>query len=159
MSPVCSSPSAPEHVLTVLASLTDCCYDAATEGPTACTCWVPIYDLDQQRPDTTAEPATRKLMCGDCAYRPDSPEKVGDPGYRGDANELERIAAQDRFWCHDGMRKPIKWRHPSGIEVDGHPGGYDPPTINGVPYKADGSPGVLCAGWDARRRALEANGG
>ena len=34
------------------------------------------------------------------------------------------------------------------------PGGYDPPIVDSVPYRTDGTPEELCAGWDARRRAL-----
>lgn len=139
-----------------------CCYGAAIYGPHRCTCWTPVYDLDQQPVDGQSvkllaagvEPVTRRLMCEDCAYRPGSPERSGDPSYVGDADRLEEIAAADRFWCHQGIRKPVKWRHPSGVEIDAHPGAYRPPSHDGVPYRADGTPAELCAGWDARRRAL-----
>jgi hypothetical protein len=153
---ICTSRTTPDHVAETFVKLMECCEGAIDDGAAGCTCWEPIYDLEQQQPDTNAEPTTRTRMCGDCAYRPDSPEKSGDPSYRGDAAELERIAATDRFWCHDGMRKPVKWRHPAGIEVDGHPGSYDPAIVDFTPYKADGTPGNLCAGWDARRKALKA---
>lgn len=29
-----------------------------------------------------------------------------------------------------------------------------PPIVNAVPYRADGTPAELCAGWSARSRAL-----
>lgn len=142
-----------------------CCAGAAMLGPERCTCWEAIHDLEQQPPDQEkvrwlaagVEPVTRDSMCGDCAYRPDSPERRGDPSYLGNAEDLERMAAYDRFWCHQGMRRRIAWRHPSGavFEKD-HPGSYDPPIIGGIPYRVDGSPGELCAGWDARRRAIAA---
>lgn len=153
---ICGEPTMPDHVGVTMAKLTECCDGAASKGPAWCTCWMPVYDLEQQQPDTSTAHAVRTGMCGDCAYRPGSPEKSGDDSYRGDANELERLAAQDRFWCHQGFRKPLRWRHPAGIEIDGHPGNYDPPSVDFVPYKANGTPGELCAGWDARRRALTA---
>lgn len=144
-----------------------CCEGSAFDGPGHCTCWEPVYNLTQQQPDKTAvrllaagvAPTVRPGgMCGDCAYRPGSPEKSGDPTFNGDADFLEEIAERgERFWCHDGNLIVVKWRHPkSGMEMPGHPGAYKPPIVNAVPYKADGTPSYLCAGWDARRRALEA---
>nr|MDT0660822.1 hypothetical protein [Micromonospora sp. DSM 115978] len=61
------------------------------------------------------------------------------------------------FWCHQGMRRPFRWEHPDGRTVDGSPDDYQPPTLAGVPFRADGSPGLLCAGWAARtsRRLLD----
>lgn len=140
-----------------------CCYGAAVFGAHRCTCWQPVYDLEQQPIDEQAahwlacgiEPVTRRRMCGDCAYRPDAPERNGVPGFAGDAETLERfVLTGSRFWCHVGIRRALKWVHPSGAEVPGHAGDYDPPKRGGVPYRADGSPGEVCAGWDARRRAL-----
>jgi hypothetical protein len=76
-------------------------------------------------------------------------------GYKGDAGKLELYAAMGhRFWCHDGLLRVVQWRHePSGVTIPAHPATYTPPVRDGVPYKADGSAGYLCAGWDARRRA------
>ena len=142
-----------------------CCMGSAMRGPHNCTCWEPVYDLQQQPVDQQLrawlaagiEPVTRKRMCIECAYRPDSPEKTAAQGYNGDAEMLDQLAAEGtRFWCHVGMRKPVRYEHPSGMVFDGHPAGYDPPKVDGVPYRADGTPGELCAGWDARRRALAA---
>jgi hypothetical protein len=145
-----------------------CCYGRTVNGPTACTCWRPVYDHEQQPVDQTklaelaagGPPITRARMCADCAYRPNSPEKSGDPTYAGDAETLEALAVKaERFWCHEGMRIPTKWIHPSGAEAPGHAGSYKPPTDTalGVPFRADGTPAELCAGWDARRRALAAS--
>lgn len=142
-----------------------CCWGVVNDGPAGCLCWDPVHDLDQQPPDPQAvrllaaglEPSTRDGMCGDCAYRPESPEKTGDPTYRGDPEFLELIAENGhRFWCHDGMRRTLRLVHPSGMEIDGHPGAYDPPIIDGIPYRADGRPAALCAGWAARSRAIAA---
>lgn len=148
--------STPDHVCFVLARLTDCCDPCRKYGPTACTCWTPVYDVEQQPVpvDQAADPAVREGLCVDCAYRPKSPEKLGHPDYNGDAAELDRIAEQDRFWCHQGMRRPIYWEHPAGIRITGSPADYDPPIRDFIPHKADGSPADLCAGWRTRQRAL-----
>src|SRR4051794_15360348 len=60
--------------------LAGCCDGAANLGPTFCTCWEPVYDTPRQAAPRTGLPTeTRPLMCGDCAYRPGSPERRGDP--------------------------------------------------------------------------------
>lgn len=143
-----------------------CCPAADSKGPLACTCWRPVYDRDQSDPDPKAvvglalgevELPQRPLMCGDCAYRPDSPERTGDAQYNSSPGELDRLARAERFFCHDGMRKPVAWRHPCGLRIATvSDGDYQPPIVEGVPYRADGRPGLLCAGWHARRRALTA---
>ncbi|MFL6141600.1 MAG: hypothetical protein ACJ72N_06995 [Labedaea sp.] len=144
-----------------------CCWDATERGPAACICWQPVYDREQTTPTAEtvaalalgeARPDVRDRMCGDCAYRPGSPEKSGSEDVDGDAQQLERLAATGtRFFCHDGMRKPVAWRHPAGMRITAvSDGDYQPPIIDNVPYRADGQPGLLCAGWDARRRALTA---
>lgn len=130
-----------------------CCLGAAVYGPSRCTCWVPVYDLDQQ-PITPGLPTLPNplRMCGDCAYRARSPERRGDETYAGDQDLLNELVENGTpFYCHQGIRLPIAWRHPSGAETAGHPGGYDPPIEGGVPYKADGAPANLCAGWLLRR--------
>lgn len=143
-----------------------CCESSAIRGPETCTCWEPVYDLEQQPideakatalADADIAPPVRTRMCGDCAYRPGSPEKTGDQRYTGDATTLEDLAREGRlFWCHIGMRQPVRWRHPSGAEIPAAPDDYVPVIRDGVPYKADGQPGEVCAGFDARRRALAA---
>ena len=38
------------------------------------------------------------------------------------ANGLaELVEKGEPFYCHQGMRKIVKWQHPVGAEVDGHP--------------------------------------
>jgi hypothetical protein len=128
-----------------------CCDGSAVMGPQYCTCWEPAFDLGQEeiRP---GEAGCRDAMCGDCAYRPGSPERCDDPDYRGDQEFLDRIVVTgERFFCHQGMRRALRLVHPSGAVMELPPGAYDPPVTGGVPYKADGSPGDLCAGWAARR--------
>ncbi|HEY0641266.1 MAG TPA: hypothetical protein VGD67_26860 [Pseudonocardiaceae bacterium] len=146
-----------------------CCLGAVMRGPDGCTCWTDVHDRDQAEPDPTAvqllaagvTPSVRPQMCGDCAYRPGSPERTGDDRFRGDAELLEDLAADGtRFWCHDGMRRRLGRTftvagHPA-MSVPSGPGDYAPPIVDAVPYRADGQPGLLCAGWDARRRALTA---
>lgn len=133
-----------------------CCYGAAVYGPHRCTCWRPVYDLDQAEPQPGI-PEVRERMCGDCAYRPGSPEQRGDDGVAGDGDLLESLAASGTpFWCHDGIRRPVKLVHPSGVEIPGHPANYDPPRLGAMPFRADGRPALLCAGWAARGRAIAA---
>lgn len=133
-----------------------CCAGAGYYGPGRCTCWRPAYDLEQAEPRPGPHDV-REGMCGDCAYRPGSPEKASDPDHAGDPESLEHFAAIGApFWCHDGMRRVVARRHSAGAEIPGHAAAYDPPIRDGVPYRADGRPGLLCAGWDARRRALTA---
>lgn len=131
-----------------------CCDGSAVKGPQYCTCWEPAFDAEQQ-PVSKGEPGKRTAPCSDCAYRIGSPERQGDERYNGDAEFLDRIVVTgERFFCHAGIRQAVKLVHPSGAEVDLlalAPGDYRPPVENGVPYKADGTPGDLCAGWAARR--------
>lgn len=149
-----------------------CCSAAAMFGPDRCTCWEPVFDLEQQPANEEAlrllaaglTLSTRDTMCGDCAYRPNSPEKQGDPNYAASGpGELDELARNPRsqFTCHVGTRRPLKWRHvPSGVEIQASPADYRPPIVkvNGheVPLKADGNPAELCAGFAARRKALQA---
>lgn len=131
-----------------------CCDGAAYYGPERCTCWVPVYDLDQQPPRTSEPSGAQPKMCVDCAYRPSSPERSGDPQAAADTDELHRIVeAGEPFWCHQGMRRPTLYRHPSGAEyvTPGAALAYTPPVVDAVPYQADGTPGLLCGGWIALR--------
>lgn len=76
-------------------------------------------------------------------------------GYQERAELADIAGGGGVFWCHQGMRKPTAFRHPDlGITVATTTDGYDPPIIADVPYRADGTPGQRCAGWDAMRRAL-----
>lgn len=134
-----------------------CCYGAASRGPSGCTCWEPEYDVEQASPTAGSDGCARAELCIDCAYRPGSPEKSGSDLVRGDAEFLESIAAKgERFWCHQGMRRVLRWRHPSGMVhvPDGAEHQYDPPVEGGVPRKASGEPADLCAGWWATRKAF-----
>jgi hypothetical protein len=119
-----------------------CCMGAFEDGPRGCTCWEPIYDLEQ-RASVLSDTETQPKMCQDCAFRANSPE-------RRDGDPLPGPGAQP-FWCHQGMRRVIKWRHPLGMELPAGVGDYRPPVTNRVPYRADGRPGLICAGWAAQR--------
>lgn len=133
-----------------------CCTDAITDGPAACTCWEPIYDLPQSDPDLSAEPHIRPGgLCDDCAYRPGSPERTGDDRYISGKLLLDQLAKTvTAFYCHDGMRQPVAWRHPAGMRIPAEKcGDYQPPIVDAVPYQTDGTPGYLCAGWAANVRA------
>lgn len=132
---------------------TGCCYGDAFGGPEGCTCWTPEYDAEQHepRPPTTAADLRAAAQpCGDCAYRRDSPERAHDPDWL-----LDLPGQGALFWCHEGMRRPARWRHPDGRTVDGDPDDWRPPLAGGIPYRLDGRPGLLCAGWTARAAVRE----
>jgi hypothetical protein len=135
-----------------------CCM-GSIHDPEGCTCWTPVYDTDQAtpRPPTSAgDLQVQAAMCGDCAYRPGSPERAD----QWLADELYALPAQGKaFYCHDGMRRPAYWQHPDGRRVDGAPDDWQPPMRGGIPYRADGSPGLLCAGWMARRMQARRSAG
>lgn len=127
-----------------------CCYGSVM-GANRCTCWEPVYDLDQQPLEEPTEPATRSKCCHDCAYRNGSPE-------RADEHEAERLCmvahsgGEQEFWCHQGVRRVIAFRHPDGRELPAGDGDYRPPIgpkDRPLVWKADGTVGERCAGWAA----------
>lgn len=132
-----------------------CCMNAIEGDPQGCVCWESVFDAEQQVPRPGPPmPRVPVRSCEDCAYLPHSPEREGEAGYSGDTEELDRLVATGTpFFCHQGIRRVVKLRHPSGAEVDEHPANYAPPIIGGVPYKADGSPADICSGWLLRRVA------
>lgn len=136
-----------------LPQFTYCCYGAVDGGARFCTCWTPVWDLEQQEPDLTARVPTRGRPCDDCAYREGSPER------KTDAYALLDLPV---FWCHKGMRRPRSWRHPDGRVRPGYPADYQPvfharPDVaeRKVPYKANGQPALRCGGWQMERKALD----
>jgi hypothetical protein len=139
-----------------------CCMGALMHGPTGCTCWVTVYDLEQADPlPGLPVPPVPLRMCepgpGDagCAYRGTSPEKTGDDRYNGDAEDLDYLAGTGQpFYCHAGTRRAVRLVHPAGVTYEPGPGDYQPPVIGGVPYRADGRPALICAGWLLRRAVL-----
>jgi hypothetical protein len=139
--------------------ITGCCYGEAVYGPTRCTCWEPVYDLEQQslanggRLPEGFEPETRTKCCRDCAYRQGSPERE-----RGEGDQLDDWALDGRseFWCHQGVRRVVAFRHPDGRELPAGEGDYRPPVgpdERPVVWKADGTVGERCAGWAALSKA------
>ena len=132
-------------------------------GPGYCTCWEPIYDMEQERYLGDGTIAMRTVPCSECAFRKWSPERNGEAGYSGTEDELEHIVYKgEPFWCHVGMRRVVKWRHPTGMEIDAHPAAYQPSIVESCdqrfPLKADGSAADICAGWSGKRRKLLATG-
>jgi hypothetical protein len=125
-----------------------CCWGSVLD-PRRCSCWTPIFEVGQQppRPPTCAEELkARPAMCGDCAFRPGSPERADE--WTADAL-YDSARTGVPFWCHDGMRRPARWVHPDGRTVEGSPDDWQPTKVGNIPYRADGSPGLLCAGWAA----------
>ncbi len=137
-----------------------CCQGSAIYGPEKCTCWTPVFAQEQAPPRFPAsadELRARVKMCTDCAYRPDSPERADEY----EAELLYALPIEGKpFFCHAGMRRPVAWTHPAGFAVEGSADDYQPAFVNGMPFKADGSPGDLCAGWAsiaAARRKVPTN--
>ena len=127
-----------------------CCHGDSVYGPGRCTCWEMIYDLDQQPIKPDALTPMRSTMCGDCACRPESPERNGDPEFRhsGEGQLQAILDGSSPFFCHQGIRRLVGMRHPDGTVIDlESPGGYKPPMDGERPYRADGSPAAVCAGW------------
>lgn len=134
-----------------------CCWGQVSGR--GCDCWEPIYEVEQTTPQPVAgDPLNlpaRARRCSDCAYRRDSPENADE----WQAEGLASLAGQGQpFWCHDGMRRPIRWQHPAGPTIDASPDDWHPPRIGCVPYQADGTPALLCAGWGKARARLTQDG-
>lgn len=135
-----------------------CCIGNDMYGPDRCTCWTAVYEIDQHepRPPQRAEDIeVQTRMCGDCAFRKGSPERA--EGFLEEALHSMAEAGQP-FYCHDGMRRPAHWLHPDGRRVEGSTADWRPPIIAGLPYRADGRPGLLCAGWMARASRAATDG-
>lgn len=131
-----------------------CCW-GATLDPSSCTCWAPVHDRPQEPPQLDVPTTVRDRMCPECAYRPRSPERTTDL-----MNDPPPPGSGQPFWCHHGMRTITARTHPSGATVpaatvNGTPAEYDPPIHDGRPYRADGTPARLCAGWAAVERRHE----
>jgi hypothetical protein len=132
-----------------------CCIGEAVYGPARCTCWEPVFATEQAPPAlpaSAAEIEVRARRCGDCAFRKDSPERAET---YTEEELLGLAAAGEPFWCHDGMRRPVAYRHPVHGDVPAESGDWQPATVGGVPFRADGRPGLLCAGWAQERRRQE----
>jgi hypothetical protein len=153
MTYVCGGPS---HAVKLPRLSSACCYGYAMDGPQACTCWESVFDLEQAEP-IIGPPAPRPARCRDCAWNPDSPERNNGAGYGATGGELIELAYDSvPFFCHQGIRRSLFLRHPRHRnQIADHPASYRPPIVDGVPYKANGEPADICAGWTAaRRRAL-----
>lgn len=136
-----------------------CCDGDVHRGPGGCTCWTPVYDVEQAAPIRPGSPddlQVRPDRCHDCAFRRDSPERR-DESMR---ETLYALADEGQpFWCHDGMRRPARWVHPDGRTVAGDPADWHPAMVLHLPHRADGRVALLCAGWAARVRAGEVRHG
>lgn len=165
---VCGTGWLPEGIPDLSSDADPCCAGRAIDGPRGCQCWIEVFSPPAQaEPRPGLPPVPDPLRpCSTCAYNRDSPEKRSEPGYQAGPDDLERLAATGiPFYCHAGMRYLIGYVHPpSGRSWSPPLGDFRPPTVAGVPYRADGSPGFVCAGWLLRRAVLtrqreEAGGG
>lgn len=142
------------------------CWDACALDGSDCAVWEPVYwptpITDSEQLQAGPE-LRRRLACGDCAYRPGSPERRDAGGGLPDSFDPLRP-----FHCHDGMPALVGWTHPGlGVSLlarelpsmkDGFLIGsydYQPFSRNGRGWQYDGQPLVVCAGWAAHaQRAL-----
>lgn len=149
---VCLPP--PSAVLApAIEHLDPCCAGFGFRGPEFCTCWAAVYEPVPVAPALATQPTTMERMCGDCAFRRDSPERRGDQHAASNWEGLQRLVeTESPFWCHDGLPRLKGWSHPpSGIWIP-QPGtvdDYRPTIVDDVPYRADGHAGSRCAGWAA----------
>jgi hypothetical protein len=124
-------------------ALITCCMGSAARGLGGCTCWQPEHEVGPEDPHRN-----EATPCADCAFRAGSPESSTEDGREYLAGLVrDRL----RFWCHQGMRRVRRWRHPSGVvvEVEGD-AAYAPEVRDGVPHRADGRPASECTGWRLR---------
>lgn len=130
-----------------------CCYGSASNGPTHCECWVAEYSDDRQKPKG-GDMQLRVTQCQDCAYRHDSAE-WNDPVER--AKLIAHALGDGVFSCHQGTPYVVRWRHPEGMVIEaerdaaGNINTYEPLIIGSTPFKANGEPADLCAGYATRR--------
>lgn len=118
------------------------------DGPRGCTCWEPVYDLEQQPLQLDTAATTRARCCADCAFRNGSPERVEADG------DFPHTTGRQPFWCHQGVRRVVGWRHPDGREMPAGEGDYRPPfgadaAGDQAVWLAVGRAGERCAGWAA----------
>lgn len=130
-----------------------CCDASANTGGDQCTCWEPVLALQdpirllhEQERIQEGPPCPRRTACDDCAYRAGSPEREAVDG------SIPDYTARDRFYCHDGMPLAVAYVHPSGamhrLDLE-QPVDYQPRIRGDRPFRVDGRPGLLCAGWAA----------
>jgi hypothetical protein len=113
----------------------------------ACTCWTPVYDLEQQPLAETSPPSTRIEQCHDCAYLATT---AADPDRYPEQRDRERLfelGPDEPFYCHVGMRRIVAWEHPAGHRIEAAQDDYASPTRGRTAFKADGTSADRCAGW------------
>ncbi|MFE7747072.1 hypothetical protein [Nocardia sp. NPDC057455] len=127
-----------------------CCL-ASVLDPTDCTCWRRVVAPHPTTQVQAGPSPVRGRRCGDCAYRPDSPERQANDGDR------PRFVPEHVFYCHDGLPKTVAWVHPSGaVRMADEDDDYAPIIWSGRVWQADGRPALVCAGWAADNRGYYA---
>ena len=111
-----------------------------------CTCWEPVYSEPQALPVLPLAPSKpRRGCCGTCGVVDDLTDELG----------IERSAVKGRpFFCHQGFRRIVEYRHPDGRVRPTGDHDYPDSTghytlVNGhkIALKADGTAADLCAAW------------
>lgn len=121
-----------------------CCFGSSVVG--RCTCWEAEYDREQAPIDRNAAVEIRPGgPCSDCGCKADQPE----------ASLVASLADTGTpFYCHEGMRRKLADVHPDGSRIESGPADYQPLIDHeiGLPFRANGQPAYLCAGWAARTK-------
>lgn len=162
---MCGAALLPDGIPDASSDENPCCAGRALEGPRGCECWTEVFDLTQSPiaegvpvPPVPLRPCEPGPGDDGCAYRGTSPERTGSGGHSGDADELDRLAAAaaDPFFCHSGIRRVVALVHePTGVRWELPDfSDYRPPIAGRVPYRADGRPAMICAGWVLRAAVL-----
>lgn len=143
-----------DHLRAPEESLNMCCYGAAVYDGERCTCWEPEIEPEPTQEVQEGPMAVNTRRCGDCAYRPDSPERQAMGG------DFMPYVPDGVFTCHVGMPKAVRFRHPpTGVVVEVPEGtandDYRPVTRGDRAWQADGRPAVVCAGWARDDRAYQ----
>lgn len=142
-----SEPPGPDNMPTPDPDGVPCCEATAySHDGTGCTCWVAVLDVERTDQVQEGPHVIRRRMCGDCAYRPGSPERQESEG------DLPPYSRAARFYCHDGMARAVGYQHPllgDATVPAPNDADYRPLTRGAQAWQADGQPAVLCAGWAA----------
>lgn len=143
------------------------CWDACAADGSDCAEWEPRFWPPAEMDDLQEGPeVVRPRACGDCAYRPGSPERRANDGDLPDGFNPNRP-----FYCHDGMSALRGYTHRTlgvSVLVSSLPSMQDGFLIGSLDYdvvratdrprgwKADGSPLTVCAGWWAHAQRARA---
>lgn len=143
------------------------CWEACALDGQDCAMWEAVYWPEPERDALQVGPENvAPRACGDCAYRPGSPERRENDGDLPLGFDPEKP-----FYCHTGMSALVGYTHAElGVSmlVSALPSMQDGFLIGSLDYSvvqdpdrrrgwmADGRPLVVCGGWWAHARKARA---